>query len=117
MSRCSIVFLKREILNRNRLEGEIFVRAGGKFAAKYGFDADHELLSTCILGLAEGYLGSEDLNSEKFVPNFFLTNPKIWQEKEERSLNSAAQKEPWRKFWKGPRDRLYRYCTIRKYLT
>ena len=68
-------------------QGEIFVRAGG---------------------LAEGYLGSDDLSSEKFIPNFFLKNPSAWQEDEKRKLDAAGQKEPWRKFWKGPRDRLYR---------
>ena len=76
-------------------QGEIFVRAGG---------------------LAEGYLGSDDLSSEKFVPNFFLKNPNTWQEDEKRSLDSAGQEEPWRKFWKGPRDRLYRSGDLGRYL-
>lgn len=97
-------------------QGEIFVRAGGKFNVKRGTDADLQIVKDVYLGLAEGYLGSDDLNKEKFIPNFFLENPNIWQEDEKRNLDSAAQEEPWRKFWKGPRDRLYRYCTIRKYL-
>ena len=75
-------------------QGEIFVRAGG---------------------LAEGYLGSDDLSSEKFIPNFFLKNPSTWQEDEKRSLDSAGQKEPWRNFWKGPRDRLYRSGDLGRY--
>ena len=63
--------------------GEIFVRAGG---------------------LAEGYIGdSDDLNREKFVPNFFLENLNVWQQ-----TYSSGQDEAWRKYWKGPRDRLYR---------
>ena len=76
-------------------QGEIFVRAGG---------------------LAEGYLGSDDLNQKKFVPNFFLEDPNTWQEAEQRSLDSASQKEPWRKFWKGPRDRLYRSGDLGRYI-
>lgn len=74
----------------------------------------YSLLSTCVLGLAEGYLAADDLNSEKFIPNFFLKNPNVWQENEKRDLGSAGQEEPWRSFWKGPRDRLYRYIGIRK---
>ena len=54
-------------------------------------------------------MGADDLNNEKFVPNFFLENPNTWHENEEKYLDSTGQKEPWRKFWKGPRDRLYRY--------
>ena len=76
-------------------QGEIFVRAGG---------------------LAEGYLGSDDLNKEKFIPNFFLKNPNVWQEHEERHLKSVDHaEEPWRKFWKGPRDRLYRSGDLGRY--
>ena len=77
----------------------------------------YNLLRMCCAGLAEGYLGSDDLNKEKFVPNFFLENPNKWQGDEERNLVSGHQKEPWRDFWKGPRDRLYRYTTVRKYLS
>ncbi|KAM0794352.1 hypothetical protein BDR22DRAFT_876217 [Usnea florida] len=77
-------------------QGEIFVRAGG---------------------LAEGYLGSEDLNREKFIPNFFLKNPNIWQENEQRTLKSTGPQEPWRNFWKGPRDRLYRTGDLGRYIT
>ncbi len=75
-------------------QGEIFVRAGG---------------------LAEGYLGDDDLNKKKFIPNFFLKDPNVWQEGEQRSLISAGQEEAWRKFWKGPRDRLYRSGDLGKY--
>ena len=79
-------------------QGEIFVRAGG---------------------LAEGYLGSDDLsdelNKKKFIPNFFLKDPDVWRKGEHRSLDSASQKEPWRQFWKGPRDRLYRSGDLGRY--
>lgn len=73
--------------------GEIFVRAGG---------------------LAEGYLGDDDLNKKKFIPNFFLKDPNMWREGEQ-SLDSAGQEEAWRKFWKGPRDRLYRSGDLGRY--
>ena len=79
-------------------QGEIFIRAGG---------------------LAEGYLGSDDLsddlNKKKFIPNFFLKDPDVWRKGEQRSLDSASQKEPWRQFWKGPRDRLYRSGDLGRY--
>lgn len=94
-------------------QGEIFVRAAGKFDVNQGLEPTYSSLSTCISGLAEGYLGS-DLNKEKFIPNFFLKNPNMWQEDEKRNLDSAGQEEPWRKFWKGPRDRLYRHSMIAK---
>lgn len=65
--------------------GEIYVRAGG---------------------LAEGYLGSDELNRQKFVPNFFL-DPSIWTEAEGNGSDESRRREPWQAFWKGPRDRLY----------
>ena len=79
-------------------QGEIYVRAGG---------------------LAEGYLGSDDLNDDlnkqKFIPNFFLKDPDVWRKAEQGSLDSASQQEPWRQFWKGPRDRLYRSGDLGRY--
>ncbi|KAI9816801.1 MAG: putative NRPS-like protein biosynthetic cluster [Pycnora praestabilis] len=74
--------------------GEVFVRAGG---------------------LAEGYLGSE-LNAEKFIPNFFLQDPNIWQNNEKRDVQQTGYSEPWREFWKGPRDRLYRSGDLGRYI-
>ncbi|KAL9124367.1 MAG: hypothetical protein Q9217_006300 [Psora testacea] len=67
--------------------GEIFVRAGG---------------------LAEGYLGlgSDVLNRQKFVSNFFLKDHSAWMEADKRLAQEGHQ--PWRDFWKGPRDRLYK---------
>ena len=67
--------------------GEIYVRAGG---------------------LAEGYLGSKELNDEKFIPNFFLKDPNIWLK---------ADEEPRREdeLWKGPRDRLYKSGDLGRY--
>lgn len=75
--------------------GEIFVRAGG---------------------LAEGYLGSDELNKEKFVNNFFLSKPNVWMEREREDLDRSGHKEPWREFWRGPRDRLYRSGDLGRYL-
>lgn len=62
-------------------------------------------------GLSEGYRGLPDLNKEKFVQNWFVDND-TWvvldQEKDKG--------EPWRQFWKGPRDRLYRTGDLGRYL-
>ncbi|KAM5446363.1 large subunit of alpha-aminoadipate reductase [Microsporum audouinii] len=71
--------------------GEIYVRAGG---------------------LAEGYLGSPELNEKKFIPNWFV-DPQIWEEKEKERASSSN--EPWRKFYLGPRDRMYRSGDLGRY--
>ena len=102
MEDVQVLVVDRPSIERNEPElcgigetGEIFVRAGG---------------------LAEGYLGSDELNKIKFISNFFLPNPHIWQEKdaEERRSNNAIE-QPMRAFWKGPRDRLYRSGDLGRY--
>ncbi|KAK1757821.1 hypothetical protein QBC47DRAFT_377047 [Echria macrotheca] len=62
-------------------------------------------------GLAEGYLGDETLNQQKFVNNWFVDNNK-WVEADQQ----ANKGEPWRKYYKGPRDRLYRTGDLGRYL-
>lgn len=71
--------------------GEIFVRAGG---------------------LAEGYLGSDELNREKFIDNFF---PHPDWGKADKLVLRQGPVEPWRAFWKGPRDRLYKSGDLGRY--
>lgn len=61
-------------------------------------------------GLAEGYLGSPELNSKKFLTNWFV-KPEVWTEKD-KALNGN---EPWREFYVGPRDRLYRSGDLGRY--
>lgn len=68
--------------NRNRIcelgeIGEIYVRAGG---------------------LAEGYLGNDELNKAKFVNNWFVDNSK-WVEAD-RAMAKPLVEEPWREFYK-----------------
>ncbi|PGH27777.1 L-aminoadipate-semialdehyde dehydrogenase [Polytolypa hystricis UAMH7299] len=79
--------------NRSRIcgigeQGELFLRAGG---------------------LAEGYLGDDaktaELNSSKFLNNWFV-DPSRWTQEYEK-LASTSHK-PWMDLYKGPRDRLYR---------
>ncbi|CAK7917598.1 L-2-aminoadipate reductase [[Candida] anglica] len=53
-------------------------------------------------GLAEGYRGLPDLNKEKFVTNWFVTEP--WK-------NTYEGED-----WLGPRDRLYRTGDLGRYL-
>ena len=72
--------------------GEIYVRAGG---------------------LAEGYLGLPDLTDQKFVQNWFVDSKKWITEDNEKTATAA--KEPWRKYYKGPRDRLYRSGDLGRY--
>lgn len=62
-------------------------------------------------GLAEGYRGLPDLNKEKFVKNWYVEESK-WVELD----NKLSKNEPWREFWKGPRDRLYRTGDLGRYL-
>lgn len=71
--------------------GEIYVRAGG---------------------LAEGYLGSPELNEKKFIKNWFV-DPQEWVEKDKAQAQGAS--EPWRQFYVGPRDRLYRSGDLGRY--
>ncbi|KAJ5679318.1 hypothetical protein N7462_007562 [Penicillium macrosclerotiorum] len=59
-------------------------------------------------GLAEGYLGTPDLNAKKFLTNWFV-KPEVWTEKD------VSKGEPWREFYMGPRDRLYRSGDLGRY--
>lgn len=75
--------------------GEIYVRAGG---------------------LAEGYLGADlkDLTNTKFVQNWFV-DPAKWEQEDKERVASQGKEEPWREFYKGPRDRLYRSGDLGRY--
>ncbi|KAI9690861.1 MAG: putative NRPS-like protein biosynthetic cluster [Bathelium mastoideum] len=75
--------------------GEIYVRAGG---------------------LAEGYLGQDDLNAKKFVKNWFI-DPQTWLEEDKTQARKLDRPEPWRQpeLWYGPRDRLYRSGDLGRY--
>ncbi|KAL7769223.1 hypothetical protein ACKLNR_000607 [Fusarium oxysporum f. sp. zingiberi] len=48
------------------------------------------------------YLNDPEKNKEKFIDNWFVDNKK-WMEADKAN----DQGEPWRKYYKGPRDRLY----------
>ncbi|KAJ5089609.1 hypothetical protein N7532_008293 [Penicillium argentinense] len=61
-------------------------------------------------GLAEGYLGTPDLNAQKFLTNWFV-KPEVWAEKDK----AESKNEPWREFYVGPRDRLYRSGDLGRY--
>ena len=92
MKDVQLVIVDRE--NRNRIcdvgeIGEIYVRAGG---------------------LAEGYLGSDELTKTKFVDRWFVNNSK-WVEADQKT----AKAEPWREFYKGPRDRMCRSGDFGRY--
>ncbi|KAA8648719.1 hypothetical protein EYZ11_004228 [Aspergillus tanneri] len=63
-------------------------------------------------GLAEGYLGADELNQKKFINNWFV-NPQSWLEKDKADSQNAT--EPWRPFYLGPRDRLYRSGDLGRY--
>ncbi|KAI2634540.1 putative aminoadipate protein [Xylaria nigripes] len=62
-------------------------------------------------GLAEGYLGDPSLNEKKFVPNWFVENDEWTKQDKKNSKN-----EPWRQYYKGPRDRMYRTGDLGRYL-
>ncbi|KAL2866587.1 L-aminoadipate-semialdehyde dehydrogenase [Aspergillus lucknowensis] len=63
-------------------------------------------------GLAEGYLGSPELNQKKFLTNWFV-DPQTWTERDK--ADSQHANEPWRDFYVGPRDRLYRSGDLGRY--
>lgn len=48
------------------------------------------------------YLNDPEKNKEKFTDNWFVDNKK-WMEADKAN----DQGEPWRKYYKGPRDRFY----------
>ncbi|KAG8626485.1 hypothetical protein KVT40_005430 [Elsinoe batatas] len=75
--------------------GEIYVRAGG---------------------LAEGYLGPElkDLTNTKFVQNWFVDNQK-WADLDAQAAEKVGNEQPWREFYRGPRDRMYRSGDLGRY--
>ena len=96
MKDVQLLIVDRE--NRNRIcdvgeIGEIYVRAGG---------------------LAEGYLGNDDLTKAKFVDSWFVDNSK-WVE-EDRKNAAQLSEEPWRQFYLGPRDRMYRSGDLGRYM-
>ncbi|RFU30750.1 hypothetical protein B7463_g5578, partial [Scytalidium lignicola] len=62
-------------------------------------------------GLAEGYLGDQALNEQKFLMNWFVDNEK-WVEADKKT----SKDELWRRYYKGPRDRLYRTGDLGRYL-
>lgn len=76
--------------------GEIYVRAGG---------------------LAEGYLGDElaELTRTKFVDNWFV-DPRRWIEEDMERADQHKARQPWRAYYKGPRDRLYRSGDLGRYM-
>lgn len=74
-------------------QGEIYVRAAG---------------------LAEGYLGLDEVNREKFVMNTFVDNNK-WVEQDKNVVESQKTQPEWRKYYFGPRDRMYRSGDLGRY--
>ncbi|KAL8926884.1 MAG: hypothetical protein Q9208_002693 [Pyrenodesmia sp. 3 TL-2023] len=76
--------------------GEIYVRAGG---------------------LAEGYLGEDlaELTRTKFVENWFV-EPRKWIEEDKKRVAQEKGRQPWRQYFKGPRDRLYRSGDLGRYM-
>lgn len=66
--------------------GEIYVRSGG---------------------LAEGYLGPDEVTAEKFVSNFLAKDVKF---------DDTLSSKPEGQFWKGIRDRMYRTGDLGRYL-
>lgn len=72
--------------------GEIYVRAGG---------------------LAEGYLGQQELTEKKFKLNWFV-DPEKWTTRDGARMTSF-EKQPWREFFLGSRDRLYRSGDLGRY--
>lgn len=58
-------------------------------------------------GLAEGYLALDEQTTEKFVKNPFVDND-TWVKEDNKRLETNGAIPPWREFFKGPRDRLYK---------
>ncbi|EEB05845.1 aminoadipate-semialdehyde dehydrogenase [Schizosaccharomyces japonicus yFS275] len=67
--------------------GEIYVRAGG---------------------LAEGYLGNEELSKTKFLTSWFADPSKF--------KDNTPADAPWKPYWFGIRDRMYRSGDLGRYI-
>ncbi|KKY28871.1 putative alpha-aminoadipate reductase large [Phaeomoniella chlamydospora] len=65
-------------------------------------------------GLAEGYLGTPELTAKKFVANWFV-DPAKWIALDKEKAAAKEGQEPWREFYLGPRDRLYRSGDLGRY--
>jgi L-aminoadipate-semialdehyde dehydrogenase len=96
MKDVQILVVDRE--NRDRIcdvgeIGEIYVRAAG---------------------LAEGYLGSDELTKTKFVNSWFVDNAK-WVDEDKKAAKPLSE-DPWREFYQGPRDRMYRSGDLGRYM-
>ncbi|KAL6811031.1 alpha aminoadipic acid reductase [Trichoderma sp. SZMC 28013] len=70
-----------------------------------------EVILTNIL--LYGYLNDPEKTKEKFLDNWFVDNQK-WVEADNKVADHAN--EPWRKYYKGPRDRIYRTGDLGHYL-
>ncbi|KAF2859922.1 large subunit of alpha-aminoadipate reductase [Piedraia hortae CBS 480.64] len=66
-------------------------------------------------GLAEHYLGDPEKSAEKFVQNWFV-DPNKWVEEDKKRAAAATEPEPWRGFYFGPRDRMYRSGDLGRYM-
>ena len=91
----NVQFLVVDPKDRNKLckvgeLGEIYIRAAG---------------------LAEGYRADPAMTEKKFLMNWFVDN-QSWIEADQKQNKG----EPWRKYYKGPRDRLYRTGDMGRYL-
>ncbi|CAI6089735.1 unnamed protein product [Clonostachys chloroleuca] len=62
-------------------------------------------------GLSAGYLNDPKLNKEKFIDNWFVDN-NTWVEAD----RAKDKGEPWRAFYNGPHDKLYRTGDLGQYL-
>ena len=65
-------------------------------------------------GLAEGYLSLPESNQEKFIQNWF-TDP-AYNTRLKGTETPDLKLEPWRAYYKGPRDRLYRSGDLGRYM-
>lgn len=64
-------------------------------------------------GLAEGYLAAEDLTKKKFVQNWFPGRETGLELDTVRF--QSLKNEPWAKYYRGPRDRLYKSGDLGRY--
>jgi L-2-aminoadipate reductase len=68
-------------------------------------------LYICAASLAEGYMNDPKLTEEKFLKNWVSNiQDRLAADKDK------ARGEPWRKYYKGPRDRIYRTGDLGRYL-
>ncbi|KAF8850991.1 acetyl-CoA synthetase-like protein [Acephala macrosclerotiorum] len=103
------ILIKRDCVSMQRLAENCFII--NIYSEIPGRASDPEYLANMsnigeiyvrAAGLAEGYLGSDELTKTKFIHNWFV--------------DDSTAEEPWREYYFGPRGRMHRSGDLGRYM-